>query len=67
MAHLALDADGFVVATDNGSSAHNPLAMPEGGSLGTCSDEVVKQIVAVGRRGKRARLEADNVIIEDHP
>jgi len=67
MAHIALDADGFVVATHKGFSAHNPLEMPESGSLGTCSEEVVEKIVKAFNAGKRARLDADQVIEEDHP
>lgn len=67
MAHVAIDAEGFIVGTHKGLSAHNPLECPEGGSLGTCSDKALEKIVEAWDAGKRARFRGDIVMVKDAP
>jgi hypothetical protein len=60
MPHVALDRDGFIIATHRGL-VNNPLQAPEGGRLATVSDAMYDQIALILDLGKQAKLKGDEV------
>lgn len=64
--YVAIDADGFIVATYKGLGA-NPLETPPGGYCSNVSQALLDSILGALEAGQRPKLEGGTVVVETPP